>query len=172
MSGLSQNTMLTRKSFVAAYTRAMAAAALAFGVLHALQLFAFGLYNQRSWDMDPTGFITLILFALFESTVFFLLGLLLAYIPSFLVASIVLRRNPGRSWLPVVLGSLLGIAFVPVCASVTFVTFMDTDDPSYLARCAEFTMPLALAGTAGGYVFWRHLSRRLAKRDNVPGQFD
>jgi hypothetical protein len=120
-----------------------------------LEVFCISLRNNPPGHIDPTAFITLAVVGLIESIVFIVIGFFLAYLPSFLISSMVLRRKLPGPLVAVTLGSIIGLAFLPVCASVAFFPFMDPDDPTYLARCAEFAAPMILSGAVGGYAFWR-----------------
>ncbi len=137
-----------------------------------LELFSVGLYNNPPGHINPTALVTLAIFGLIESVVFIVIGFFLAYLPSVLIASIALRRKRPGPMLAVALGSIMGLAFLPVCASVAFFLFMEPDDPIYLFRCAEFAAPMILSGAVGGYVFWGLALPTIASPGVDPGQFD
>jgi hypothetical protein len=50
-------------------------------------------------------------------------------------------------------GVLAGILFLPFCAAVSFFITYEPGAPRYLVRCAEFALPMTVAGAVGGYVF-------------------
>jgi hypothetical protein len=106
-----------------------------------------------------------------ESAIFFLAGWPLAYAPVYLT-NIVLDR-PGLRGLAAyaVAGLLLGIIFLPVCASVPFIALRSVVDPTYSARCIEFAYPMAIAGIIGGYAFWRFARRTAQNDERIADQF-
>jgi len=145
----------TAHEFRRCYVRAMALAALAFAIAHGSQLFIRGLISQRSFAIAPTGFLALIPYVLLEAIVFFTVGSMVAYLPSRAGYIFFLRIDKNDLFYSILFGFLVGLIFLPLCAGFVFSLFRAADLPSYLARCAEFGVPMTIAGAIGGYVFWR-----------------
>lgn len=147
--------MSTGRNFFYYYSRALLVAAFAFGLTHAAQSLVVSFVNNRSLAVNPTALLVLILYEIMESIVFLIIGLMLAYIPSRIVSDIFKKKNSRGLLLRVLFGMLMGIVFLPLCASFPFFLFPLPDGPSYLTRCAEFSLPMTIAGALGGYAFWR-----------------
>jgi hypothetical protein len=147
--------MSDRRQFFYCYSRAMFIAALAFGTIHGVQSLIVAFYNSRSLRFDPTGLLVLVPVEIMDSLVFLIVGLIFAYIPSRIAERVLSERHSKHLSVHVVSGALIGIFFLPLCASVLFFIFPPPDGPSYLVRCAEFGLPMIIAGVLGGYTFWR-----------------
>jgi uncharacterized membrane protein YhdT len=141
--------------FRGAFTRAMASAGLAFGLVHAIQSIAKGFVAQTSFKFDPSGLIVLVPYELIQSAIFIFVGWIIAYIPSRMLADFMERRHSGQPIWFIACGIFMGLLFLPICASFPFFLFRTTDEPSYLARCLEFALPMVVAGAVGGAVFLR-----------------
>jgi hypothetical protein len=146
--------MNTGGQFRVQYTRAILFAALAFVLTHGGQLFVVSFWTNRSAAIDPTSFLTLILFELTQFVVFVAVGWLLAFFPSKFVERVLHCRHPGYA-LCIACGAIIGLFFLPLCAGFAFFVFPEPDSPSYPMRCAEFGLPMTIAGAVGGYAFWR-----------------
>ena len=147
--------MKSTGSFRSAFTRAMVSAALAFGLVHATQSVALGFVAQTSPKFDPTGLLVLVPYDLLQSTVFIIIGWVIAYIPSRMLADFMERRHRGHLMWSITCGIFMGLLFLPICAIFPFFLFRTTDEPSYLARCLEFALPMVVAGAVGGAIFLR-----------------
>jgi hypothetical protein len=73
--------------------------------------------------------------------------------------------------LHVLFGTLMGLLFLPLCASLPFFLFHEQDDPTYFARCTEFGFPMTIAGAIGGYTFWSFSRRVKLKRESAADEF-
>lgn len=143
-------------SFVSYYVGAVLLAAIVFGVTHGVQILIVGMIKNHSLSFNPSGLIVLSLFEAIQSFVFFVIGVVAAYIPC-RALEYVLRNTPTskRFVISITVGVSLGILFLPLCAGVSYFKFHEADSPSYLARCAEFALPMIIAGMFGSYAFWR-----------------
>jgi hypothetical protein len=141
--------------FRGAFTRAIASAGLAFGLAHAIQSVTKGFVAQASLKFDPTGLLVLVPYELIQSAIFILVGWIIAYIPSRMLADFMERRHCGQPIWFITYGIFMGLLFLPICASFPFFLVRTTDEPSYLARCLEFALPMVIAGAVGGAIFLR-----------------
>jgi hypothetical protein len=146
--------MNTLNEFRRCYVRAMILASVIFGFSHGVQLMAHSLIVQHSLSINPTGFLALIPYVLLESTIFFVIGFAVAYVPSRAANSFVTGSGQNNWIYHVSIGLIMGLVFLPLCASVPFLIFRFPDEPSYFARCIEYFLPMAAAGALGGYTFW------------------
>ena len=143
------------REFHTYYTRAVMWAALGLGVIHAVQALVIGFATNRSIGINPTVFAVLIPYELFQSMIFFLVGWIIAYAPSVFLFNIIRNNYVNRLSVYVIIGVALGVIFIPLCASVPYFLLKLPDEPDYLTRCAEFSLPMTIAGAIGGYTFWR-----------------
>jgi hypothetical protein len=151
--------MLTRKDFFVPYLHSMLLASIAFGVIRGVYVFVVSIINAITID-NSIGFhlsamITIIVVTLIQSSFFFIIGILVAYFPSYFFAKYLLLPRSTHPLSYVLSGMLLGILSLPLCAGVAFLIPYAPDLPGYLARCAEYALPMSVAGAVGGYFFWR-----------------
>jgi hypothetical protein len=159
------------KEFRRCYLRTIALAAISFAVAHGSQLIATGLISQHSFSVNPTGFLVIAPYVTIEAIVFFIAGYLIAYFPSRAAYEFLRRTGRTRFAFYGLFGVAMGIAFLPLCASVPFFAFPLPDDPGYFGRCAEFGLPMTIAGALGGYVFWRCARHAAGGGELVADQF-
>jgi hypothetical protein len=159
------------REFRHCYVRAMALAAIMFAIAHGCQLLIRGLASQHSFVINPTGFIVLFPYMILEALIFFVAGGVVAYLPSRAGNKYLSRRGKKYRVYSVLFGLIMGVIFLPVCASVPFFAFPLPDDPSYFARCVEFGLPMTISGALGGYAFWRCARGFAASGDFVADQF-
>jgi hypothetical protein len=134
----------------------MLIAAAAFGFTHSLQLLVMAEIHTDYTNefylnvLLPLGFLGVI-----EAAVFYIVGCIVAYLPVRIVVRNLSPLGAKHPFLYPTIGMLFGVLFLPFCAAFSFyVTHpLDPDSPSYLARCAEFALPMTVAGVAGGYLF-------------------
>ena len=139
--------------FLCIYLHVMLMAAIAFGSTHAGVLLVIGFISENSMAVKLSALFMLIIFEAMQSLVFFVLSLVLCYLPVCLLNTILRRFSASKRLLiSVITGALLGILFLPLCASVAFFALHESGDPSYLIRCAEFALPMICAGAFGGYM--------------------
>jgi vacuolar-type H+-ATPase subunit I/STV1 len=154
--------MLTRKDYFVPYLHSMLLASIAFGVIHGVYVFVVGIINaitiDNSIDFHLSWMITLIVVMIIQSSFFFIIGMLVAYFPSYFVAKYLLLPRSTRPLSCILSGMLLGILSLPLCAGVAFLIPYAPDLPGYLARCAEYALPMIVAGAVGGYFFWQSQS--------------
>ncbi|MGH6890026.1 MAG: hypothetical protein ACREHF_12670 [Rhizomicrobium sp.] len=136
------------------YLYSMILSAIIFAISHAIQLLVYGLIVQRSFKIDPTGFLVLAPYAAIEALVFFVVGYAVGYLPSRWAVRLLEAHRSGASWY-VLSGMVMGLVFLPLCASIPFFLIPLSDEPGYLHRCFEFAIPMMLAGAFGGFYYWR-----------------
>jgi hypothetical protein len=150
----SSESLNSRAPFLGCYSPAVIAAATpAFGVAHAAQSLVVGLPIVRI----PADFLG---YELLQAAAFMVFGWELAYIPARILARRIGKTSQNRLPLCVISGLSLGLLFLPLCAGVAVLVFrifpfLLGAGPTFLARCAEFALPMEVAGAAGGYAFWR-----------------
>lgn len=137
-------------------------ASIAFATSHAVQSIAKGFFGKSSIRINPSGFIILVPFEIIQLVVFLVIGYPLGYVSAKMSREFLGSRGCVKSGWFVGSGMLLGILFLPLCASVPFFLFRTPDDPVYSSRCLEFAFPMIAAGAVGGGVFWR--AERKARR--------
>lgn len=146
----------SRHPFFSYHLRAVLIAAMAFGLTHGVQIFILDFVRHPPFDLKPSALIILLLFETIQSLVFITIGVVVAYIPSRILEHVLrdamAARRPAIS---VVTGVFLGILFLPLCAGFSYLVAHEIDSPSYLTRCAEYALPMVMAGVFGSYVFWR-----------------
>lgn len=143
------------KYFIRFYCRAIAGAATAFGIVHGVERVGAGFINIDGSHINPTALMTLVIMELLQSIIFVIIGFPIAYIPSRFLATLIENKRAGRIFVYISSGILVGLLFLPLCASIPFLLFYEQGDPSYFGRCIEFSLPLTIAGALGGYIFSR-----------------
>jgi hypothetical protein len=148
--------MTSARRFLRCRFGAMSVAALAFGVVHGAQVLAEGTMEISSSRVNISSIFTLIVYEAIQVFVFLCVSFMFAYIPSRSL-EIVAQRTPSsmRYALSALTGVLIAVLFLPLCASVAFLSFYAPDLPSYLDRCSEFALPMIIAGAVGGISFVR-----------------
>lgn len=138
------------------HLRAVLLTALAFGLTHGGQMLVVGFIRDNSLSIKLSALFTTLVFETIQSLVFVVVGLVVSYIPS-RILSIALRKSSAskRPLISIATGTLLGILFLPLCASFSFFLLHEPNAPSYTARYAEFALPMIIAGGFGGYGLWR-----------------
>jgi hypothetical protein len=112
---------------------------------------AIELNNSIHWRVSDL--IIVIVLTIIQSSFFFIIGILFAYFPSYFFVKYLLTPRPSHLRTYVFSGTLMGILSLPLCAGVAYLVPYAPDLPRYLARCAEYALPMATAGAAGGYFF-------------------
>jgi hypothetical protein len=150
--------MLTRKDFFVSYLHSMLIASTTFGFIRGMYMILVGIINvievNISIHFRISALITVIFVAIIQSSFFFIIGILFAYFPSYFFVKYLLIPRSSHLHAYVFSGTLMGILSLPLCASVAYLVPYAPDLPRYLARCAEYALPMATAGAAGGYFFW------------------
>lgn len=142
-------------SFASHYVGAILLAAIVFGVTHGVQIFIVGMIRNHSLIFDPSSLIVLSLFEFVQSFVFFVIGIVVAYVPCRVLEYILRNADTSKRFIiSMIAGVSLGILFLPLCAGFSYFTFRGVDSPSYLYRCAEFSLPMIIAGIFGSYSYW------------------
>jgi hypothetical protein len=142
--------------FFSRYMRSLLLAALAFGLADGVQILILGFIRNHSLGLVPSALITLILLETIQALVFILVAIGVAYIPSRRLERILRDSPPSRRGaISSMSGVLLGILFLPLCAVVPYFYFHAADEPSYLMRCAEYALPMIIAGLIGSFFLYR-----------------
>ena len=143
-------------------------ASTAFGLVRGLYMLLVGIINaievDRAIHFRLSGLIIIIFMSIIQSTFFFLIGVLISFFPSYFWMKYLLVPRSNYLHSHVFSGTLLGVLSLPLCAGVAYLVPYAPDLPSYLARCAEYALPMATAGAAGGYVLWYTLTRHYGRR--------
>jgi len=139
--------------FTPCYVKALSGATLAFGVIHAIQTIAVGMFRNESLSMRADGLFALAFFELIEGSIFFVIGIVMALVPARVADKYISRSSMGAANFFCWLGALAGITYLPLCAGISTSIMPSIDDPSYLQRCLEYLLPMVIAGMTGGHVF-------------------
>lgn len=150
---MTQPAVHPRSGFTPCYIKALAGAALAFGLSHAGQALVvsasrYGLSHPR-FD----ALLSLSFFELLEAIIFFIVAVVAALLPAKVADSYISVPTTKMVSLFGWLGALAGVTYLPLCAGVSASILPSIDDPTYLQRCIEYLLPMALAGIVGGRLF-------------------
>jgi hypothetical protein len=163
--------MSATQNFRTDFTRSLFMAAVVFAVAHAFQTLAMSSASQHAVLTDRAETVALIASAFIEGAIFIAVGWPAAYLPVFLMSGFLAKLRRNRLVAYMISGFLLGLMFLPVCASVPDFVVRSPDDRTYLATCVEYAYPMTFAGVIGGYAFWRFTRRMAEYAELVADQF-
>ena len=145
-----------KRSLFRLYCHAIFLAAISFGLAHGCQSLVVDLLRSESFNVVPSAFVTLTFFIVMHSAVFTVAALLLVHPILWILRTALKKLSLHKHHLGcVVIGALIGLFFLPISAYVAFSMLHEIDSPSYLSRCAEFALPMVIAGLVAGHSFWR-----------------
>jgi hypothetical protein len=120
---------------------------------------AVGFVSNHSLQFRTSAILVILFYNAVQSLFFFGFGLVLGYFPARLLAALLARGEGGSAFFYVLSGVLMGVIFLPACASVPYFILPFPEGPAYLERCTEFALPMTIAGAVGGYAFWRYFAK-------------
>jgi hypothetical protein len=130
---------------------------VAFGIIHGLQAIIVGAYAYHATHVALSAIYVLTAFEIIQGFVFVVIASSIMYVLLPVLIRLVLRPSTLSVGMCVVIGSVVGFVFVPLCAAVSFYVFPLEDAPTYWSRCKEFVIPLTLTGSLGGYLVWKKI---------------
>jgi hypothetical protein len=158
-------------NFRSVFTRSIYLAAMVFSLAHVFQTLAMSQISEGSFRVDFSGVPVLAGNGLAEAMVFFAVGWVGSYGPAYAASRYLGRARRHRLSAYALVGLLLGLAALPICASVAFFAPHLGLPSSYPARCVEFAYPMAIAGLVGGYAFWRFTRDVARNRQRLADHF-
>lgn len=153
MHQVTQVAAYPKSGFASCYVKALSGAALAFGLTHASQAIAVSVFRDGMAHPHLSAFLSLSFFEVVESLIFLVIGIVIVLIPARVADNYIDRSTAGTVSLFCCLGALAGMTYLPLCAGISTVILPSADDPTYLQRCLEYLLPMAIAGVTGGYIF-------------------
>ena len=141
-------------------------ASVVFALAHVFQSLAMGSDAQRAFQIAPAEIFRLTASGLVEGVIFIAVGWPVAYAPVYILNNFLFKMRRRRLPAYILVGSLLGVMFLPVCAGVPAFVIHWPDNQTYPDACIEFAYPMTFAGMIGGYAFWR-FARRSARNDEL-----
>lgn len=150
---MTQVAAYPKNSFAPFYIKALAGAALAFGLTHTVQAIVVTMFRDGVAYPHLNAHLSLSFFGMVEVLIFFIIGIIMVLIPARVADNYVGRSTAGMVSLFCLLGALAGVTYLPLCAGISTAIMPSVDDPSYLQRCLEYLIPMVIAGSTGGYIF-------------------
>lgn len=150
---MTQVAAYPKYGFAPCYVKSLSGAAIGFGLTHAIQAIVVSVFRDGVIHPRFDALLSLSFFELIEALIFFLVGIVMVLIPAWLADKYIDRSKAGTINLFCWLGVLAGVTYLPLCAGVSTSILPSVDDPSYLQRCLEYLLPMAIAGVVGGYIF-------------------
>ena len=150
-------SFVAKRHFFFNHSRAILIAGVGFGFCHGIQALVADVVSNGVLQVRLSSLATLAALEGVYSIVFIVTALVLALIPSLVLLAIFsnMRSSARRLIISITMGLLLGMLFLPLCAAVAFFGLYEPSNPSYIARCEEFALPMLTAGVIGSYALLR-----------------